>query len=275
MKIIQEKHDFVLNSHIWYTNNVNEVAHWHDNVEIIQILSNKSNFLVDGNVIEANEGDIIVVKEQSIHRSTAEFGTFGFRLMQFSYKILFDMNKSVGDIQTYIPYEEIKKVPNLEKTLNDLFAITDTEGKETHVGENLFYQFVMMAVYTALLRHFPEKESQAPVKSERKEFYRIVEYINSNFKNDINIQLISKILYISRSRLTKLFAKYSGTGINEYITSLRIKSANNMLAKGHGVTEAAIDSGFQSIRTFNNAYKEYMGITPSEYQKQLKAQKSE
>ena len=270
MEIVQEKHNFVLNSHIWYSTNITEVAHWHDNVEIVQMLENKSAFIVDGKTIEAKKGDILVIKDQSIHRGRAESGKFCFRIVQFSNKIFFDMNKSVGDVKTYIPYEEIKKVPNLEKILNNLFEIADIEGREIYIDENPFYQFVVMAAYMALLRSFPEKESEIPVKGERNEFSGIVEYINKNFKKDINIGSISETLYISRNRLTKLFAKYSGSSINEYITGLRIKNANHMLSAGHSVTEAALDSGFQSIRTFNKVYKDYTGLTPSEYQKKQK-----
>lgn len=267
MEIVQEKHNFVLNSHIWYSTNITEVAHWHDNVEIVQMLENKSVFIVDGKPIEAKKGDVIVIKDQSIHRSRAESGKFCFRIVQFSNKIFFDMNKSVGDVETYIPYEEIKKVPNLEKILNNLFEIADIEGREIYIDENPFYQFVVMAAYMALLRSFPEKESELPIKGERNEFSGIVEYINKNFKKDINIGSISETLYISRKRLTKLFAKYSGMSINEYITSLRIKNTNHLLSCGHSVTETALESGFRSIRTFNKVYKDFTGMTPSEYQK--------
>jgi transcriptional regulator GlxA family with amidase domain len=55
--------------------------------------------------------------------------------------------------------------------------------------------------------------------------------------------------------------------LNEYIYSLRIKKANYLMKQGCSITEAALCSGFQSVRTFNNTYKKITGIVPSEYRK--------
>ena len=68
----------------------------------------------------------------------------------------------------------------------------------------------------------------------------------------------------------RLFAKHLGVSVKEYITDLRIKKANELLALGYSVTETAMESGFQSVRTFNSSYKAYMGITPTQYQKSIK-----
>ena len=45
------------------------------------------------------------------------------------------------------------------------------------------------------------------------------------------------------------------------------------MIEGMSITEAALESGFQSVRTFNNSYKEYMGMTPTEYIKKTLNQK--
>ena len=82
---------------------------------------------------------------------------------------------------------------------------------------------------------------------------------------DININSLSNKLFLPRGRLSAIFTKYSGTSLNEYMNSLRIQNANILLKQGYTITEAAMESGFQSIRTFNNVYKKITGITPSDY----------
>ena len=96
---------------------------------------------------------------------------------------------------------------------------------------------------------------------------QIVEYINEHFKEEISVSSISNELYLSRGRLADVFKKYSGVSITEYINSLRINNANYMLMHGSTATEAALESGFASVRTFNNVYKSVMNMTPSEYVK--------
>ena len=43
------------------------------------------------------------------------------------------------------------------------------------------------------------------------------------------------------------------------------KNANMLMDLGYGISEAALESGFQNLRTFNEAYKKHMNMTPSEY----------
>lgn len=265
MAIVEEKQKFELKSRVYRYEVLEEFVHWHERMEIVQILDNKSRFIVDAQSIQAEKGDLIVLKEGAIHLHIIEDGPCEYRLIHFPYKLFFDVNRFPNNVKVHIKNEEIKEIPYLAENLNAIFEVMDRQGEVAVAEENPFFCYLIMAVYTELTKYFPEDESMIPGKSERKEIYKTLEYINEHFKENINIQDISDAMFISRSRLTKLFTKYAGMGINEYITSLRIKNANHLLSAGHNVTEAAIDSGFQSIRTFNNTYKAYTGITPTEY----------
>lgn len=99
----------------------------------------------------------------------------------------------------------------------------------------------------------------------RKDFDRIIDYINQNFRENINTTIVAKELFISRSYATVIFKKYSQKKINEYIGELRINYANTLLKQGKDITAVATESGFACLRTFNNVYKRVMGITPTQY----------
>ncbi len=270
MEIIEENHDFELSSRVWRTTNERQFSHWHKNVEILHVLENGCRILVGGNVYEANEGDIIVIKEQITHRNFFKEEPLNFRVIHFNNKIMINHNMLPGEIQEHIKAEEIRKIPHLEESLKSIFTMTDREGRTTDAKANLFFQSLVMSVYFLLLRHFPAREKENVNAGEVEDFYKIVDYINDNYKEDISIQSIAGALFLSRSRITRLFMKYSGMRIGEYVTDLRIKKANQALLTGHTVTEAALESGFQSVRTFNSVYKSHMGITPTEYQKSIK-----
>lgn len=115
---------------------------------------------------------------------------------------------------------------------------------------------------------YASDESENEVFTEtrhQKDFNRIIDYINQNFRENINTTTVAKGLFISRSYATVIFKKYSQKRINEYIGELRINYANTLLEQGKDITTAATESGFVCIRTFNNVYKRVMGITPTEY----------
>ena len=265
MEIIQEKKNYELSSHVWNYNDIVEFAHWHEIIEIVQVLNDKCRFLIDGNSIEAEKGDLVVLREGSIHLHFRENDNCEYRLVHFPYRLFLDTKRHPGNVKTHIKGEEITEIPDLAGNLNTLFEMMDKQDKATKAEENSFFAYLIMAVYSELAKHFPEEESAKASKSEKKEIYRIIEYINSHFKEDINNQTVSDVLFISRSRLAGLFKKYMHMSMKEYVTRTRLDNANQMILDGESVTDAAFESGFQSIRTFNNAYKEYMQMTPSDY----------
>lgn len=274
MKIVQEKQNFELKSHKWCSDDIVEFAHWHEKIEIIQVLKNKCRYLVDGNNMVANEGDLIFLKEGAIHLHYKENDVCEYRLIHFPYSLFTEINRYPENIKVHITAQELMSIEGLQDNLNVIFKIMDDQGAVVSTEENPFFAYLVMAVYSELAKYFPEREDGAIDKKSKKEIYKIIKYINANFREDINIQTISDALFISRSRLTRNFRKYMGIGISEYMTSLRIENANRLLSEGYGVTEAAIDSGFQSIRTFNYNYREYMGKTPREYIQEIKVKTS-
>lgn len=239
--------------------------HWHEHYELFQPLDRPCHFLVNGQLIHAQPGDILAINEQTVHRLTVDVDGTQARVVQFPVRILLPSVLSPKPLKPHITREEILAVPELQATLNHLFEAMDREYRVPLSGTNPFLQALCSAVYFLLMRHFPTEETSIASGNERNEFYRVVEFINRNYTSHINIQTVAAALYIPRGRLARLFRKYAGTDLNEYINSLRIKQVNQMLLQGCRITEAATESGFQSIRTFNNLYRLQTGMTPSEY----------
>ena len=125
------------------------------------------------------------------------------------------------------------------------------------------------------MHYFSTDEEKKSSRSDRETFFEIVEFVNNHYTEDVNINIIAARMCISRNRLVRMFESHAGRPLKEYIDMLRIDHANQMLNNGCNVTEAAIGSGYQCIRTFNNVYKSYMGITPSEYIKQYEKNKEQ
>lgn len=272
MKILKENVQYEIISRTVRKNTADSAFHWHENIEIVQVLEKPGSFLVDGKMIEAQPGDIVVIKEQSVHHFMVEDDTL-MRIIQFNLKILLKHEIKLKAIKPHIKAAEIDEIPGLREKLDSLFMLMDKEKGAVSASENLFLQYITVSAYILLMQYFSEDEAYSSLKRDRKEFYRITEYVNLHFRENINATIIGKELFISRSYATMLFMKYSGMGLNDYIRSLRIKYANQLLNDGLSVTEAALESGFQCVRTFNNAYKEQMGMTPTEYIRKTMKQK--
>lgn len=71
----------------------------------------------------------------------------------------------------------------------------------------------------------------------------------------------------NKDHFRRLFKQYTGKTPVEYLTSLRIRNAKNMLATSDkkSVKMIAIESGFSDYLYFAKVFRKYVGMTPSEY----------
>ncbi len=268
MKIVQESKRFDLYCN---TKNCNlsdlHPFHWHENYEICQVINKPCSFRIDGELIEANPGDIVAISDQTVHQFIIKENDSNIRIIQFNSNILFGITDIILPLKTHICYSEIAGDKELKNNLDCLLNLLECEENVEHSDANNYYKSITAALYFFLQQHFPASETRRSGKSSKNDFYRIVEYINAHFTENITVNSVSEHFYFSRGKLSSVFKKYSGLGVNDYINQLRIKNANMLLLQGESITNAALSSGFESIRTFNNCYKKIMGVTPSEYVK--------
>ena len=79
---------------------------------------------------------------------------------------------------------------------------------------------------------------------------------------------LSQHLAKDYSYLSKLFSKYEGRTIENYLISLRIERAKELLSYNEKtISEIAIELGFSSIAHLSNQFKKYVGKTPSKFRK--------
>jgi len=92
-------------------------------------------------------------------------------------------------------------------------------------------------------------------------------YINNNFDNELNLDLLSHIRFTSKFHLLRLFKRYYGQTPMQYLIDRRLDKSKELLLKGQNVTETCFDIGFESPSSFSTLFKSKFGLTPTEFQK--------
>lgn len=96
----------------------------------------------------------------------------------------------------------------------------------------------------------------------------ITEYINVNYGTINSVEDIASNFYISTSYVRKLYKKYTGKTIFAVLYEKRMEEAKRMLAYPDArVYEVAEKVGYNGKRYFINAFRDYTGMSPKEYQK--------
>jgi len=97
-------------------------------------------------------------------------------------------------------------------------------------------------------------------------FARAIDFIDTNFAEEIRTTAIAEAAGCSLRLLQDLFRKIEGRTILQYITARRLAHARSLLLDGtggHSVTSAALDSGFSHFGLFARRYRVAFGELPS------------
>jgi AraC-like DNA-binding protein len=83
---------------------------------------------------------------------------------------------------------------------------------------------------------------------------------------DLNGNILSKELGISKRVLYERLRNLAGQTVNEFIRTVRLKKSIDYLIEGKfNITQISIEMGFNSASYFTRSFKKYFGISPRAY----------
>lgn len=155
--------------------------------------------------------------------------------------------------------------PNVSYALQELLA----EYKKEKGGESLspvygpLVQLVLARVLPGLSLHRNQRADSLDLT------YQIVHFITENFREPLSLELLAKELGVSKYHLSHLFSEKMGRSFPEYLQSIRLGYALSLISDTQrSITDIAIDSGFESQRSFYRAFRGHYGCTPLQYRRE-------
>ncbi|WP_235670136.1 helix-turn-helix domain-containing protein, partial [Clostridioides difficile] len=98
----------------------------------------------------------------------------------------------------------------------------------------------------------------------------INEYIKKYYKENINLNSISDVFFISPNYLSSIFNERNKVSITEYINLLRIEESKKyLLDRSMSISDICKKVGFNNSSYFSQIFKKFNSITPNEYRKNM------
>ena len=92
------------------------------------------------------------------------------------------------------------------------------------------------------------------------------DYIKENFNKDISLDEISRAVNISPYYFSRIFKEGTGENFIEYLTSIRIEKAKELLSTTeYSMKEIGMMCGYSDPNYFSRSFKKNVGVTPTEY----------
>lgn len=97
-------------------------------------------------------------------------------------------------------------------------------------------------------------------------YYDILQYINRHYTAKLTVEQISQKLHYSPSHISHLFKHNCGMSISDYMNTMRIETAKDMLRHSDASIEStALACGFGDASYFSYVFKKMTGVSPRQY----------
>lgn len=95
---------------------------------------------------------------------------------------------------------------------------------------------------------------------------RAVSYCNENYARKVSLEELAALVRLNKSYFSQLFHKEMGTSFGDYLESVRIKNAQQLLRDtNYSMADVAEKVGFANQNYFTKVFKKATGLTPSQY----------
>lgn len=103
------------------------------------------------------------------------------------------------------------------------------------------------------------------VKKPEEIVYEIINFIDNNTRSIKKLNELSNYLGYNYSYISALFSRQTGQNIKEYFDEKRISLACELLSHGYSITDTVYELNFESVQSFNRAFKRIMGVSPGNF----------
>lgn len=97
---------------------------------------------------------------------------------------------------------------------------------------------------------------------------KITEYIDDNLENNIEYEVLAKIMGVNSYTMQRIFSLITNISLSEYIRKRRLSNAGfDLYTSNMKVIDVAIKYNYESATAFSRAFENFHGIKPSQVTK--------
>lgn len=247
--------------------------HWHTETEIILCLEGFCIVSINGISYTLHKDDILFISPGELH-SLKRSNSGQHMIMQFDYSLinnLKDFNLFYAILQsiTLITNETDEDIHaellKLMLDIRDEYSCDDAF-KNAAMYVKLLNIYILIAKKYARLSTHPNKIPNNKYQDYINKFTYIFDYIETNYAEDLTLEQLASLGGFSKFHFSRLFKTLTKMSLKEYINCKRISRAEVLLLNPSlSITEVALQSGFNSLSSFNRVFKTTKNYSPKEF----------
>jgi AraC-like DNA-binding protein/mannose-6-phosphate isomerase-like protein (cupin superfamily) len=269
-------------------NNCSQSKHRHEYVQIIYISKGRLKHVINNNVFDVYKGDIFVIPPFVPHyfidefKEKYEFIEFEFIPEFINEKFSLDFKESsfmdFAYLEPFLVTEnEVKPRLNLTGSLQleveDIFREIIREYEIRDSDFVYIIKSMLMKLLILVGREFKKNingtESQRLYERHRDALNNALKYISENYNYDVSLDEAARVAMLSTSYFSYLFKQMTQKTFTEYVNSMRIAKAAELLKTRHDmkIVDICFEVGYNNINHFNRIFRQETGTKPMDLRK--------
>lgn len=254
-------------------------AHWHEDLELIEIEQGEMNYSINGESVLLKKGDSLFVNSRQLHFGYDERQQDCLFLCMLIHPSLLEQDRALlkeslrpmldDDGFPYFHFSGGEETERVREILHEVWRLKETAP--------FGYRVRAVGLLTEAAGELLEIWHAGKIKRGREPYTgdpglhlarRMVAFIEENYAENLTLDGIAESGPVSRSTCCRMFRKYVHTSPLEFLNNYRLQEACDRLRNSDAsITEIASDCGFNHGSYFSRRFQESFGCTPREYRK--------
>lgn len=227
------------------------------------VLSGSGVLNYDGKEYNLTSGDVVFIDCRKAYSHTTSEKLWSLRWCHFygpTLSFVYEKYCERGGKAVFSPTDAAPFLSVLDK-LYELASSSDYI-RDMRINEELNHLCTLLMAES----WHPEEAVTAPKKMS---VVDVKEYLDQNYSSRVTLDELSKAFFINKYYLTRVFKEQYGQSITNYLTSLCITHAKQLLRfSDKTVEEIGLECGLGALHSFSRVFKEVEGVAPSVYRSQ-------
>jgi len=242
------------------------IAHRHNNLSILYIVSGQGIIEFDNKKFPVNADSVITLEKEKVHKLSDKP-----RKAMTVFSIYFDtkisgLNKYMVDylFASTEPFAlPLYHSENIKRYLRQILYEQNTKppGYKLSIKQNL--SLAILQIYRARLAQ-KQKSSDSPTSRQRTK--AVLDFIAQNSHEQYGLADAARLAKVSQRQFTNLCRNLTGESFIKFLNSIRCKNAAELLRQTNKpIAAIAFEIGYEDLSTFYRAFKRIYKSSPMQF----------
>lgn len=253
--------------------NFSFLAHWHNDVELIYVKEGEIRVGINSETRLLKAGDLALCSSGDIHFYDSRDLNSVIILVIFNPRLIGSPGGWPGDVRLLSPIigNANEAGTEGEALVAKTALLIERMLKEADEQQKYYDTLLLGLLYELsglILRSAPseplDRRKDKRLGGGRQAMREALDYLESHCFGPVTLEEAARQAHMSVYHFSRTFKSTTGMSLTSYVNSIRVDKAEELIRTTElTMLDIALECGFTNVRTFNRAFRQFRGKSPS------------